>query len=189
MSIYPDKNNVNLFVTDAAQISLTANEMETSYEKLKERLRLYQTLKNTKNPAFHFTAAWALPALAALFAAVFIIPAMQTQRKSPIIAPIETMRYTNSLGNSGVIVDGNITNSHLSSLLADIRGISPQDKTYTGEALPYLPEIDVFKPHFPDHGIHLLNFSSTLINTVPYETYTQMIPIELQLSAVAGSDW
>jgi hypothetical protein len=181
--------NVNLFATDAAQISLTENELENSYGKLQERLRLYQTIKKTKPTAFHFVPSWGIPAVVALFAAVFFIPSMQTRSEPQIIAPIETVRYTNSFGNSGVIIEGDINNSKLSSLLADVRDFSVEDKTYAGEAVPYLPEIDVFKPNFQDHGIHLLDrFSSTLINTVQYETYAQMIPAELQLLVATGSD-
>ena len=159
MSIY----NGNLFATDASLIALTKDELENSYEKLQSRLRLYRILKNTKPYTFHFVPSWTIPALAALFAAIFFIPALQTKNESPLIMPIETMRYTNPPRSPGVIVDGNINDSTLSSLLADIRDFSSEDKTYTGEALPYFPEIDVFKPDFPDHGIHVLNFSATLL--------------------------
>jgi hypothetical protein len=185
MSIY----NVNLFATDAAQISLTEDELEASYKKLQRRLRHYQTIKNTENPAFLAGIRWGIPALAALFVAAFLIPALQTKNESPFTAPVEIVRYTNSLRNSVVIVDGDINNSKLSLLLAGIYGFSSEDKSHAEEALPYLPEIDVFKPNFPDHGIHLLNFSNTLIQTAPQSIPTQVtyIPAELQLLAVTGS--
>jgi hypothetical protein len=183
MSIY----NVNLFATDAAKISLTKDELENSYGKLQERLRLHHTIKNIKSSTFSVGIRWGIPVLVALFAAAFFIPSAQEKSEYPLITPIENVRSANFILNTGVIVNGNIQNRNLSSLLADVRDFSTGDMTYTGEPLPYLPEIDVFKPNFPDHGIHLLNFSNTLIQPIPQSIPSQFIPAELQFPAGTGS--
>jgi hypothetical protein len=186
MSICHNAENVDLFVADAAQISLTEEELAVSYERLQSRLRYFQNTKNTKNS---FSPTWGIPALAALFAALFIIPAMRAQNESPLIVPIETVQLANYLQNSGVIIDGNINQTKLLSLLANINEFSGQDAEYTGESLPYLPDIDVFKPQFHDHGIHLLNFFDSQSSAVSHQINTQMIPVEMQLAAETGNGW
>jgi hypothetical protein len=186
MSIYPDKKNVSLFAADAAEISLTETELAVSYERLQARLRFCRTTKRAPARNMKNSVGWAIPALAALFAAIFIIPSLRLQNESQFITPIETARYINHLRNSGVIVDGNVSHGTFPVLLTDAgKGVS--DQMYAVEFLPYLPDIDVFKPQFPDHGIHLLDFSGAMDSAILYERNVQVIPVGLQLVAGTGN--